>query len=185
MPTALYRAEHIGPAQMRRGYMLVSMLNPDITPQDWRRFARCAARGPRERGGLIAILDPRGYCHAIFSYRMGESLAAGRSLRVADVVMGRLPGNTLPQAVIACAEALAAQYGGLSIHIDLMNSMLSREDGDLLRAAGFEESGRILTRSAAASMSLPRPDASPAAAASSSPLEASSSPIEPETHHAP
>lgn len=66
MPTALYRAEHIGPAQMRRGYMLVSMLNPDITPQDWRRFARCAARGPRERGGLIAILDPRGYCHAIF-----------------------------------------------------------------------------------------------------------------------
>lgn len=140
----MFRAEPLGPAQWGRGYALVRMLHPDLTERDWRSYIRRAAR--RSPGGLMAICDARGYCHAIFSYRIGERIGKGRLLRVSDVVMGRLPGATLPKALIACAEKLAEEHGGTDVAIDLDHSMLAPRDSEALAQAGFEPSGFVLTR---------------------------------------
>ncbi len=124
------------------------MLHPDLTEREWRTYVRRASRCAPASGGLMAITDERGYCHAIFSYRIGERMGKGRSLRVSDVVMGRLPGVTLPQALIACAERLAAEHGGPDVAIDLDRSMLAPRDSEALAAVGFEASGLVLTRRA-------------------------------------
>ena len=87
----LYRAEPLLPSQAAAVYPLVSLLHPGITPEEWQRFVRRATRVPRQRGGLMAIGDGRGYYHAVFSCRVGEDLAASRSLRVSDVLMGACP----------------------------------------------------------------------------------------------
>jgi len=142
----LYLAEPLRASQAERVYALVSLLHPRVTPEDWRRFVRRATRVPRDRGGLMAIRDRRGYCHAVFSYRVGNELAAGRSLRVSDVVMGRLPGVTLPRALVACAERLAVELDSTAISIDLEASMVAPEDRDVLLLAGFDATGLVLTR---------------------------------------
>lgn len=143
----VYRAEPLRTAQAERVYPLVSILYPEVTPEAWRQFVRRATRVPRHRGGLMAIRDSRGYCHAVFSYRVGDDLAAGKALRVGDVVMGRLPGVTLPRALVACAERLAAELDSGAVSIDLRESMIAPRDRAVLREAGFDESGFILTRS--------------------------------------
>jgi hypothetical protein len=127
-------------------YALISILLPDVTPDAWLRFVRQATRLSPHRGGLIAVMDQRGCCHAIFSYRVGQDLAAGRALRVSDVVMGRLPGTTLPRAVVACAERLAAALESETVLIDLDDSVMETGDADVLRQAGFQASGLVLTR---------------------------------------
>lgn len=143
----LYRAEPLRSSQADAVFPLVSLLHPGIAREDWQRFVRRATRLPRHRGGLMAIRDRRGYCHAVFSYRVGDDLAAGRSLRVSDVVMGRLPGVTLPRALVTCAERLAAELDSGAISIDLEQSMIAPQDREALRQAGFDASGVILTRS--------------------------------------
>lgn len=142
----MFRAEPLGLAQSGRGYALVRMLHPDLTEREWRNYVRRASRSAPARGGLMAIIDERGYCHAVFSYRIGNRIGTGRSLRVSDVIMGRLPGVTLPQALIACAEKLATEHGGPDVTIDLDRSMLTPHDSEALAAAGFEVSGLMLTR---------------------------------------
>jgi hypothetical protein len=142
----LYEAEPLRAAQAATVYPLVSLLHPEVTPHAWRRFVREASRLPRHRGGLMAIRDRRGCCHAVFSYRIGDDLAAGRSLRVSDVVMGRLPGVTLPRALVTCAERLANEFESSAISIDLQQSMIAPGDRAALREAGFDASGVVLTR---------------------------------------
>lgn len=142
----MFRAEPLGPAQSVRGYALVRMLHPALTEREWRGYVRRATRRRPATGGLMAITDERGYCHAIFSYRIGERIGKGRQLRVSDVIMGRLPGVTLPKALVACAETLAAQHGGADVAIDLDRSMLAAQDSRALAEAGFEPSGLVLTR---------------------------------------
>ena len=143
----VYRAEPLRTAEAGRVYPLVNILYPEVTPEAWRLFVRRATRFPRHRGGLMAIRDSRGYCHAVFAYRVGDDLAAGKALRVSDVVMGRLPGVTLPRALVTCAERLAAELESGAVSIDLRESMIAPRDRAMLREAGFDESGVILTRS--------------------------------------
>ena len=143
----VYRAEPLRTAEAGRVYPLVNILYPEVTPEAWRLFVRRATRFPRHRGGLMAIRDSRGYCHAVFAYRVGDDLAAGKALRVSDVVMGRLPGVTLPRALVTCAERLAAELASSAVSIDLRESMIAPRDRAMLREAGFDESGVILTRS--------------------------------------
>jgi hypothetical protein len=141
-----YRAEPLRVAQAKKVYALVSILLPEVTPEAWLAFVRQATHISPRRGGLIAVTDQRGYCHAIFSYRVGQDLAAGRALRVSDVIMGRLPGTTLPRAVVACAERLAADLDSATVLIDLPDSMMASGDAELLSRAGFQASGLVLTR---------------------------------------
>src|SRR4051794_33503541 len=142
----LYRAEPLRVAEAMRVYPLVLLLFPEVTPASWRAFVRKATRLPPHQGGLVAVMDRRGYCHAVFSYRVASALPTGRAVRVSDVVMGRLPGSTLPQAILAWAEQLAGELDASAVSIDLQDGMLAPGDSELLRQSGFRASGLMLTR---------------------------------------
>ena len=146
MAEDLYCAEPLRVAQAMRAYPLVSLLFPEVTPASWRTFVRQATRLPTHRGGRIAVTDQRGYCYAIFSYRVARALPAGRALRVSDVVMGRLPGSRLPQAIVAWADRLAGELDTTAVSVDLEDGVVAASDAELLRQSGFRKSGLMLTR---------------------------------------
>jgi hypothetical protein len=142
----LYRAEPLSVADAMKAYPLVTMLHPEVSPASWRTFVRCVTRLPLSRGGLITLEDRRGYCHAIFSYRVRTVLPLGRALQMSDLVMGRLPGSTLSQAILAWAERLASELGTDTVSIDVQDGMMTAADAETLSQSGFRESGIMLTR---------------------------------------
>jgi len=98
----------------RRALALVSWAHPEVTPSQWRRFARFWARTPRRKGGLVLIEDPRRYVHALFRYevdagRRPSLLTWGRSLRVCDLVVADLTGTSLRSAIDTFCETLARE----------------------------------------------------------------------------
>jgi len=60
--------------------------------------------------------------------------------------MGRLPGSTLPKAILAWAERLAGKLDASAVSIDLGDGMMAPGDAELLRQSGFRASGLMLTR---------------------------------------
>jgi len=142
----LYRAEPLSVADATKAFPLVHLLYPEVSPASWRTYVRHATRLPLSRGGLVTVVDRRGYCHAIFSYSVQKVLPVGRALQVSDVVMGRLPGSTLSQAIVAWAERLAGELGTEAVSIDLQDGMMTAADAETLMRSGFRESGLLLTR---------------------------------------
>lgn len=141
-----YRAEPLSVADAMKAFPLVHLLYPEVSPASWRTYVRHATRFPFSRGGLVSVMDRRGYCHAIFSYRVRTVLPVGRALQVSDVVMGRLPGSTLSQAIAAWAERVAGELGTEAVSIDLQDGMMTAADAKTLLQSGFRESGLMLTR---------------------------------------
>ncbi|MBZ6078804.1 hypothetical protein [Microvirga puerhi] len=146
MISEIYQVERIGRSNADRIYALISLLHPNVTWKAWQRFVRQAARLPRRVGGLVAVQDQRGCCHAIFSYRVAEAVAGGAVLWISDVVIGRLPGATLPKAIINFAEGLADELGSSAILMDLPHEMIAPGDAEILAQTGFHASGVVLTR---------------------------------------
>ena len=127
-------------------YPLVSLEHPEVTLELWRSFVRRANRGQRQRRGLVAITDPRGTIHAVFSYQVESSLSDPTALRVSDLVMGRLPGGTLPRATLACIDRLAGELGSANVRIDFLEGALAPQDRAALSEAGFASSGVNFSR---------------------------------------
>jgi hypothetical protein len=146
VPDELYQAEPLRAREAEGVYPLVSLMHPEMTLEAWRQFVRRSTRVPRSCGGLVAIRDRRGYVHAVFAYRFGETLQSGRALRITDIVMGRLPGGTLPRALIACAERLADELGSPCVTLDVLEDAVGAADRESLREAGFTPSGLVMTR---------------------------------------
>lgn len=146
MTENLYRAEPLSVAYAMKAFTLVRVLYPEVSPAVWRTYVRHATRLPLSRGGLVTVEDRRGYCHAIFSYRVRTVLPVGRALQVSDMVMGRLPGSTLSHAIVAWAERLAGELGTDAVSIDLQDGMMTAADAETLLQSGFRESGLMLTR---------------------------------------
>jgi len=142
----LYRAEPLSVAGAMKTYPLVNLLYPEVSPASWRTYVRQATRLPTHQGGLVSVMDRRGYCHGIFSYYVRQALPDGRALQVSDVVMGRLPGSTLSQAIVAWAERLAGELGTDAVSIDLQDGMMTSTDAETLLQSGFRKSGLMLTR---------------------------------------
>jgi hypothetical protein len=142
----LYRAEPLSVADAMKAFPLVHLLYPEVSPASWRTYVRHANRLPLSRGGLVSVMDWRGYCHAIFSYHVRQALPVGRALQVSDVVMGQLPGSELSQAIVVWTERLAGELGTDAVAIDLHTGMLTTADADTLLQSGFRESGLMLTR---------------------------------------
>lgn len=106
--TDIFEGEMLDSRHARLAYPLVHLFNPAMSLDAWLGFARRWARLPVERGGLMTIRDRRGYLHALFTYRVEHNLRFGRFLRVADIVMGQLPGQTLNLSLLNIASRLAA-----------------------------------------------------------------------------
>jgi len=146
-----YHARILAVAEARSAFALINLHHPEVTLEVWRDFVRRASRRPRHCGGLVAISDRRGYVHAVFAYHVNNDLRSGTALRVSDVVMGRLPGGTLPKAIIACVESLARELRTGCIQVDFIENALAPADRDALRLAGFSSSGILFSRAGQAS----------------------------------
>lgn len=82
----------------RQGLLLLSLRQPGLSLQDWRRTVRRLTRAPRY-GGRMTVRNLRGYVFAVFAHCIGGKLDGDVVPHVSDVFMRRLPGDTLPDAV--------------------------------------------------------------------------------------
>jgi hypothetical protein len=146
MGDAAYSARLLRAEEARAAFALISLEHPDVTLELWRAFVRRANRGPRHRRGLVAITDRRGTIHAVFAYQVADDLRSPSALHVSDVVMGRLPGGTLPRATLACIERLAGELGSSRVRIDFLEEALAPQDREVLLEAGFRSAGVNFSR---------------------------------------
>jgi hypothetical protein len=141
--------------QVQRAYVLVGLMHPQITAQQWATYARRCARIPARLGGLIGIQDRRGYVHAVFHYAVDRpSLDGTQALRLYDFILAHLPGRILGFALATCAEHLATEFGCTRITVDLPATATdAAQDGStraLLQSAGFNIAGVKLVRTSTA-----------------------------------
>src|SRR3954471_12219874 len=97
-------------SQVQRAYALVSLMHPHVTAKQWTHYARKYARVPRQRGGLVGLSDRRGYVHAIFCYAVDRASLEGCRLRLSQLILAQLPGQSLVAALTSSAEHLAAEF---------------------------------------------------------------------------
>jgi hypothetical protein len=104
--------------QAPAAYPLVYLHDASITPADWLRFVGGCCRSPSGRAGLIAIRDPRGIIHALFSYRVDTDLRIRKRLCIADLMVAHVAGSQIDAAVAAAARDVSAQFGCQMITIE-------------------------------------------------------------------
>jgi hypothetical protein len=104
--------------QAPAAYPLVYLHDASITPADWLRFVGGCCRSSSGRGGLIAIRDPRGIIHALFSYRVDTDLRSRKRLCIADLMVAHVAGSQIDAAVVAAAKDVSAQFGCQMITIE-------------------------------------------------------------------
>ena len=125
-----FNAVHLTQAQARQAFPLARMLNPAIAMADWLGFTRRYTRLPADRGGIVAMMDKRGCIHAIFTYRVDQSIGIGRFLRISDIMIGHLPGVRPGQATLKSIRRLAIQLDCPSVVMEA----LTVEDADISAA---------------------------------------------------
>lgn len=141
MTEGAYSAQWLGFDEARKAYALISLAHPEVTLPHWRTFVRRFNRGRRSERGIVAVSDSRGTIHAVFAYQVETSLKNADALCVSDIVMGRLPGGSLPRALIACVDRLAEQLGRSDVKISILEEILAPQDRAALGEAGFATSG--------------------------------------------
>ena len=158
MSEGLYHARLLRADEARAAYPLVSLEHPDVTLERWRDFVRRANRGARRQRGLVAIVDRRGTIHAVFAYHVVDNLPSSTALRVSDIVMGHLPGDTLSRATLACIDRLASELGSACVQIEFLEGVLAPQDRAALGEAGFRTNGVNFSRILAPASDLFGPD---------------------------
>ncbi len=88
-----------------RAFPLIQLYDPRQTVAGWTQFVR--SHGRAGRSGVNAIEDQRGYLHAIFIWRVENHLLWRRTLRIATLVLGGLPGRAVQEAAGAALRELA------------------------------------------------------------------------------
>lgn len=144
--SALYSAARLKPDEADMVFPLMSLRHPALSLRDWRGTVRRLNRTPRKRGGLMVVRNLRGCVLAVFAYRLGETLVGEIVLRVTDLIMGRLPGDALPDAVAAAASGLAQELGHARVAIECSDDGSGDDVARVLSQAGFEDGGRLLVR---------------------------------------
>lgn len=96
----------------------------------------------------MMVRNLRGCVRAVFAYQLCKPLVGGIILRVTDVIMARLPGDGLPDAVAAAASRLAQELGHTRVAIEFCGEALGDEVTRALSQAGFDDEGRLLVRTA-------------------------------------
>ena len=147
--SALYTTAQLSVDDAVLAFPLVSLRHPALTLREWRGTVRRLTQNPRTRGGLMMVRNLRGCVLAVFVYRLREPLVGGIVLRVTDVIMARLPGDALPDAIATAASRLAQEFGHTRVSIEFSEDGLSNDLVRALSQAGFEDGGRLLVRTAA------------------------------------
>ncbi len=78
-------------SRILQAYPLIREAAPEVTLDQWRRYARALARRrPKPGGGIVALRCENGYIRGLFSYRIVPDLVRGRTLVVDCLVASTL-----------------------------------------------------------------------------------------------
>lgn len=113
-----FQALPVGLREARAAYPLIYLHDASITLEEWLRFARRQCVRPAGRAGLMAIRDRRGIIHALFGYRVDMDLRANKRLCLSNVVIARVPGSMVDDAVAASADEIAIRNHCRTISVD-------------------------------------------------------------------
>lgn len=103
----------------RQAFALAQVFNRQLAMPQWLEYMRGFRRSARSDAGLMTMVDRRNYVHAFFSWSARTSLTQERVLEVDDLVIGNLPGRTLPEALVEAFEDLAGTRDCATIALDL------------------------------------------------------------------
>lgn len=113
-----FQALPIGLREARAAYPLIYLHDASITLEEWLAFARRQCARPSGKIGLMAIRDRRGIIHALFGYRVDLDLRANKRLCLSNLVIARLPGSMIDEAIATSADDIAAKHRCRTISLD-------------------------------------------------------------------
>ncbi len=67
---------------------------------------------------MMAIRDRRGITHAVFVYRIDIDIHARKQLCLNNLVVARMPGSAIDDAILSSANALAARHACKTISLE-------------------------------------------------------------------
>jgi hypothetical protein len=117
--TKLFHSHIMRHEEARFAYPVVHLTFPNVSLAAWLAFAKEATRVPANQGGLVAVRDSRDHIHALFQYRVEKDLSLERVLKVANLIVARLPGQALSTALIEILDELAqsSQSGAICVEV--------------------------------------------------------------------
>jgi hypothetical protein len=116
--SAIFQERLLDSRHARLAYPLVRHVKPAMPITEWIAFVRRWSRLSPKKGGIMTLNDRRGYLHALFTYRVEQNLRFGCFVRITDVIVGHLPGETLNRSIMECADRLAERIGCSTIVIE-------------------------------------------------------------------
>jgi hypothetical protein len=117
--TKLFHSHIMRSEEARFAYPVVHMTFPNVSLPEWLAFAKEATRVPAHQGGLVAVRDTRDHIHALFQYRVEKDLSLERVLKIANLIVARLPGHALGNALIEILDELARSSQSAAICIEV------------------------------------------------------------------
>ncbi len=102
----------------KEAYPLIYLHDASISLAEWLNFARRRCRQPAGRTGMIGIRDLRGVIHAVFVYRVDIDIHARKQLCLKNLVVARMPGSTIDDAIFMSTNALAARHACKTISLE-------------------------------------------------------------------
>jgi hypothetical protein len=127
--TKLFHSHIMRPEEARFAYPVVHLSFPNVSLPEWLAFAKEATRVPANQGGLVAVRDLRDHIHALFQYRVEKDLSLKRVLKVANLIVARLPGHALGDALIEILDDLAKTSKSGAICIEVASSPAGGKPG--------------------------------------------------------
>lgn len=118
--TSIFEAVRLAQREADCVYPLVRLFHPSLSLEQWLKFVQATTRAP---SGVVAIKDTRGCIHAAFVYTVDTRLARGPLLRVTELMVGRLPGSLVNQAIMDAVEHLARSTGAEAIEISVPSAL--------------------------------------------------------------
>lgn len=134
----IFEVARIAPAGADTVFSLVAMLHPEVTPEGWAEFVRDNSQDGARPRGVFALRDARAMPHAVFTFRVAQTITGGTALEISELAMLRLPGTYLVDALLRFANQLAIELDLPRIAISLERSAAWPQDHDALQRSGFQ-----------------------------------------------
>ena len=134
----IFEVARIAPASADTVFSLVAMLHPEVTPDGWAAFVRDNSQDGARPRGVFALRDARAMPHAVFTFRVAQTIAGGTALEISELAMLRLPGTHLVDALLRFANQLAIEPDLPRIAISLERSAAWPQDHDAFQRSGFQ-----------------------------------------------
>ena len=152
-----YALHWLKPSEWAQAYPLVRMVHPHWSLAHWHKRARILARskarppGTTHPDGLIAVQDRRGIIHGLLVCRLEQDLTGAKYIRISDVMLARLPGTQLDEAILDGLVHICTEYHCSGLLLDMPASGGNGLSQNVLDKYHFAPCGIIYSRTAAPS----------------------------------